>query len=133
MTRASAAGRPLRFLVAGAVNTAFGLAIYPLLMWIVPGLDTRYLLALALAQGISLVFAFTTHKLGVFRTRGNVMREFAAFTSFYLANYAANWVALPLLVEVAGLAPVVAQTGFTVVLIVTSWFWHSRVTFARAA
>ena len=26
-------------------------------------------------------------------------------------------------------SPAIAQIGFTVVLIVGSWFWHSRVTF----
>jgi putative flippase GtrA len=127
------AGRPLRFLVAGAANTAFGLAIYPALLWSVPGLATHYLVALGVAQALSLCFAFATHKLGVFRTRGNLAREFGAFASFYLANYAANWAALPLLVEVARVPPVVAQLGFTAALIVGSWFWHSRVTFRETA
>jgi putative flippase GtrA len=122
-------GRPLRFLVAGAANTAFGLAIYPLLLWSVPAFATHYMIALGVAQLVSLCFAFATYKLGVFRTRGNIAREFGAFSGFYLFNYAANWAALPLLVELAGIPPVIAQLGFTIVLIATSWFWHSRVTF----
>lgn len=123
-------GRPLRFAAAGAANTAFGLAIYPLLLWSVPLFHTHYLLALGIAQAVSLCFAFTTYKLGVFRTRGNIAREFGAFSSFYLFNYAANWAALPLLVEVAAIPPVLAQLGFTAVLMVGSYFWHSRVSFA---
>ncbi len=122
-------GRPLRFLVAGAANTAFGLSIYPLLLWSVPAFSTHYMVALGVAQVVSLCFAFATYKLGVFRTRGNIAREFGAFSGFYLFNYAANWAALPLLVELAGIPPVIAQLGFTIVLIATSWFWHSRVTF----
>jgi putative flippase GtrA len=122
-------GRPLRFLVAGAANTAFGLAIYPLLLWSVPAFATHYMAALGVAQVVSLCFAFATYKLGVFRTRGNIAREFGAFSGFYLFNYAANWAALPLLVELGGIPPVIAQLGFTIVLIATSWFWHSRVTF----
>lgn len=129
MTRAQ---RPLRFLLAGAANTAFGLAIYPLLLWSVPAFHTHYLIALGVAQAISLCFAFATYKIGVFRTRGNVAREFGAFSSFYLFNYAANWAALPLLVELAGVPPIAAQLGFTALLIVGSWFWHSRVTFRTA-
>jgi putative flippase GtrA len=123
------AGKPIRFLIAGAANTAFGLALYPALVWSVPAFRTHYLVALGLAQAISLCFAFATHKLAVFRTRGHLVREFAAFASFYLVNYAANWAALPLLVELAHVPPVIAQLGFTAVLIVGSWFWHSRVTF----
>lgn len=126
------AERPLRFMLAGAANTAFGLAIYPLLLWSVPAFHTHYLVALAAAQAISLCFAFATYKIGVFRTRGNVAREFGAFSSFYLFNYAANWAALPLLVELGGVPPIVAQLGFTAALILGSWFWHSRVTFRSA-
>jgi putative flippase GtrA len=124
--------RPLRFMLAGAANTAFGLAIYPLLLWSVPTFHTHYLIALGVAQAISLCFAFATYKIGVFRTRGNVAREFGTFSSFYLFNYAANWAALPLLVELGGIPPIVAQLGFTAVLILGSWFWHSRVTFRSA-
>jgi len=126
------AERPLRFMLAGAANTAFGLTIYPLLLWSVPTFHTHYLIALGVAQAISLCFAFATYKIGVFRTRGNVAREFGAFSSFYLFNYAANWAALPLLVELGGIPPIVAQLGFTAVLILGSWFWHSRVTFRSA-
>jgi putative flippase GtrA len=124
--------RPARFLLAGAANTAFGLAIYPLLLWSVPGFHTHYLIALGVAQAISLCFAFATYKIGVFRTRGNLAREFGKFSSFYLFNYAANWAALPFLVELGGIPPIVAQLGFTAVLIVGSWFWHSRITFRSA-
>ena len=126
------AGRPLRFILAGAANTAFGLAIYPLLLWSVPAFHTHYLIALGVAQAVSLCFAFATYKIGVFRTRGNLAREFGTFSSFYLINYAANWAALPLLVELGGIPPIIAQLGFTAVLILGSWFWHSRVTFRSA-
>lgn len=121
--------RPVRFLVAGAANTALGLALFPLLLWSVPWLHTHYLVALGISQAVCLAFAFATHKLAVFRTRGNVMREVAAFASFYLVNYAVNWAVLPFLVEVGGASPVPAQVGFTLAAIVGSWFWHSRVTF----
>lgn len=128
---ALAGSRPIRFVIAGAANTAFGLAIYPLLLWSVPAFHERYMLALLAAQAVSLCFAFTTYKLGVFRTQGNVLREFGAFSSFYLVNYAANWVALPLLVEGAHLPPILAQLGFSLIVVVGSWFWHNAVTFRR--
>lgn len=124
--------RPLRFLLAGGFNTLVGLTFYPLLLWAFPVLHTRYLVALAIAQPVCLCIAFATYKLGVFRTRGGLIREFGVFAGFYLINYAANWIALPLLVEVARIAPVIAQTVFTVVLIAGSWFWHTRLTFRSA-
>ena len=121
--------RPLRFLVAGGINTLFGLSFYPALLWAVPLFRTHYLVALGIAQAVCLCFAYTVYKFGVFRTRGNVLREFVTFSSFYVSNYAANWAALPLLVELAGIPPEIAQLGFTGLLIVGSYFWHSRVTF----
>ncbi len=122
---------PIRFVAAGALNTIVGLSVYPLLLWSVPVLHNRYMVALLIAQAVCLCFAFMTYKLGVFRTRGNLVREFGAFSSYYLFNYAANWVVLPLLVEIAGLSPIIAQFGFTLILIVGSWLWHSRVTFRK--
>lgn len=133
MMAAASLSRPVRFLVAGAANTAFGLAFYPLLLWSVPFFHKHYLLALGVAQLVCLAFAFSTYKLGVFRTRGRSAREFGAFSSFYLVNYAANWAILPILVEIGGISPIIAQTGFICVMVAGSWFWHSRVTFAGAS
>jgi putative flippase GtrA len=125
-------GRPLRYLIAAGLNTVFGLAIYPLLLWSSPYLRHHYLIGLLIAQAISLMFAYANYKFGVFRTRGRYAREVTAFASFYLANYAANWAALPLMVEVVGLSPIVAQLIFSFFVMVGSYFWHSRVTFREA-
>ena len=124
--------RPLRFALAGAANTAFGLAFYPSLLWTFDYFREHYLIALGIAQAVCLCFAFATYKLGVFRTRGNIVREFVAFSSFYLVNFAANWVALPLLVEFGHISPIIVQTGFSAIIMVGSYFWHSNVTFASA-
>lgn len=122
-------GRPLRFLIAGAINTAFGLGIYPVLMWTVPYLSTRYLATLGAAQAISLFFAFAIYKLALSRTSSNLVREFGTFSTFYLLNYAVNWALLPLLVEVAKIPAIVAQPFFVAALLIGSYFWHSRLTF----
>lgn len=119
----------LRFALAGAVNTAFGLAIYPVLLWSFAPLQRQYLLALAIAQVLSLSFAFAMYKWTVFRTRANLFSEMWKFSSFYLINYAINWIALPLLVETGKVPPITAQFGFSLLVMVSSYFWHSRLTF----
>jgi len=129
--RAGENGRPVRYIVAAVLNTAFGLAIYPALLWASPYLHRHYMVGLLIAQAVSLAFAYANYKFGVFRTRGGYARELTAFVSFYIANYAANWAALPLLVEVVRLSPIVAQLLFSVVVVVGSYFWHSRVTFRK--
>jgi len=124
--------RPFRYLVAAGMNTAFGLAIYPALLWTLPWLRVHYMVGLFIAQAVSLCFAYSSYKLGVFQTRGGYARESTAFLSFYGVNYAANWIALPALVEFAHLSPIVAQLLFSVVIMITSYFWHSKVTFRGA-
>ncbi len=123
--------KSLRFVLAACLNTAVGLAAFPLLLWLSPYFRIHYVAALMLVQALCLCFAFTTYKLGVFRARGNIVAEFAKFSSFYVVNYAANWVLLPLLVEVVRLDPVVAQLGITAVVMVGSFFWHNKITFSE--
>jgi putative flippase GtrA len=124
--------RPFRYLVAAGFNTAFGLAIYPLLLWLFAWLREHYMVALFIAQGLSLTFAYSSYKLGVFQTRGGYARELTAFLSFYGVNYAANWIALPALVELAHIPPIIAQLMFSGLIMITSYFWHSKVTFRGA-
>lgn len=126
-------GRPLRYLVAAGLNTLFGLSIFPGLLWASAYLREHYLIGLAIAQALSLCFAFATYKFGVFRTRGQYAREFTAFASFYLINYAANWAALPALVEWGGWDPIVAQLFFSMLVIAGSYIWHSRITFRKSS
>jgi putative flippase GtrA len=129
---ANSVRRPFRYLVAAGMNTAFGLAIYPALLWAVPWLRVHYLVGLFLAQGLSLCFAYASYKLGVFQTRGGYAREITAFLSFYGVNFVANWVALPALVELGHFPPIIAQLMFSAVIMITSYFWHSKVTFRGA-
>jgi len=124
--------RPFRYLVAAGLNTLFGLAIYPVLLWTVPWLRVHYMVGLLMAQAVSLAFAYSSYKLGVFQTRGGFARELTAFLSFYGVNYAANWIALPALVEFAHLSPIIAQLMFSALIMITSYFWHSKVTFRGA-
>jgi len=125
--------QPLRFLIAGAMNTLFGLSIYPILLLAVPYLRQHYLVGLGIAQAISLCVAFVMYKITVFHSRGGALGEFVRFLPFYLVNYALNWLGLPVLVHSGGLDPIVAQLAFTAALMVGSYFWHSRITFRRVS
>lgn len=127
------AGRPLRFLAAGAVNTAIGLLVYPALLWLFSPLREHYLVALAISQVFCVVMAYTIYRLTVFRSKGKIFGEFLRFASYYGAIYAVNWVALPLLVEIGGIDPLISQVAFTAAVTIGSYFWHSNVTFQGGA
>jgi putative flippase GtrA len=119
----------VRFLAAGGVNTAFGLAIFPVLMWTLGPRGLHYMIALLISQITSVTLAYTTQKFLVFRTKGNYLPEFGRFILFYLSYCVVNLAALPFLVEVAHVRPIIAQFCFSLMVIVTSYFWHSRITF----
>jgi len=125
--------RSARFVIVGGINTAVGLAAFPLLLWLHPAMRRHYVLALMTAQAACLCFAYVSYKVGVFRTRGRYLAEFFRFASFYLINYTLNWAALPLMVEVFHFEPILAQFGFTISVIVGSYFWHNRITFNSAS
>lgn len=121
--------RPLRYLLAGAINTAFGLSFFPVLLWLSPWFSRHYMAGLVLSQLVCTVFAFSTYKIGVFRTRANILREFVRFSSYSYTVFGANLIALPLLVQGLGLHPIPAQFGFAMVTLIGSYFWHRSVTF----
>ncbi|MGN7292448.1 GtrA family protein [Rhizobium sp. SAFR-030] len=121
----------LRFLAAGGLNTLFGLATFPVLMWTLTSLAKHYLLVLTIAQVLSVCFSFLTSKFLVFRTSGNYLAEFGKFITFHAVYFLANLAALPVIVELLGVPPIWGQFAFAVAVIVTSYFWHSRITFQR--
>ncbi len=123
----------LRFLMAGALNTVVGLAAYPILFWVLLPFKMHYLVILAITQVFCITFSFITNKLLVFKTAGNYLREYGKFIIFHLFYFGFNLIALPALVELAKLSPVWAQSFLAVFIIITSYFWHSRVTFIKSA
>ncbi len=122
----------IRFLLAGALNTAIGLTTYPVLYFFTKPLKLHYLTILVLSQVLCVAFSFLTNKFLVFRTSGNYLRESGGFLTFHVLYFLVNLAALPALVEFAGMNPVLAQTLFAVLVIVTSYFWHSRITFSSS-
>jgi len=123
------AGRPVRYVLAGALNTIVGFAAYPGLLWASSWFRHHYLLALLVVQVSCVCFAFTTYKVGVFKSRGNLIGDFVRFTSYYATIFAVNWVVLPFFVEVVGIKPIITQTVFNLFVVVFGYFWHSNITF----
>jgi putative flippase GtrA len=118
-----------RFLIAGAINTAFGLLLYPFLYLLLEPLGLNYLQILLLSQAIGISFAFISHKYFVFKTQGNIKKEYSKFLAFHLIYLGLNLVILPYMVTSWKFNPMVAQTLFAVAVILSSYFWHNSITF----
>jgi len=106
--------RFLRFLLVGGLNTAFGYAIYAVL--VLAGLSPQTALALAFCVGV--VWNFFTHARLVFGARG--VRRLPAYVAVYVGIYAANAFLLGRVIAL-GIHPLVAQAGLALVMAVLSY------------
>jgi putative flippase GtrA len=125
-------GKKIRFLIAGMINTAVGLAVYPILYLVFEPVGMGYIQVLVIAQVVCISFSFVSNKYFVFKTKGNLRKEYLKFFAFHGFYFALNLVCLPILVEAFKINPIVSQTGFAIAVIVTSYFWHNSVTFKSA-
>lgn len=122
----------IRFLLAGGLNTVVGLAMYPVLYFVLVRRGLNYMTILLISQSLCIVFAYITNKYFVFRTDGHYITEFIKFTTFHMGYLLLNLAALPAMVEWLHMNPVIAQTLFAILVIVSSYFWHSSITFSRS-
>jgi putative flippase GtrA len=120
----------VRFLIVGGLNTAVGYALFVALQ-LAAGDELGYLGVLLISHVISVLFAFVMHRRIVFRVQGNVLVDLVRFWSVYATTIAVNAAALPLLVEVAGLPVIAAQTVFLVVSVAATYVAHKRFSFRR--
>jgi putative flippase GtrA len=121
--------KKFRYLIAGIINTVVGLAMYPALYLTLNPIGIGYIEVLVVAQLLCVTFSFVSNKYFVFKTQGNLKNEYIKFFSFHGLYFAVNLIALPTLVEILKLNPMIAQTFFSIFIIVTSYFWHNAVTF----
>jgi putative flippase GtrA len=124
--------KKLRFLLTGVVNTIVGLSVYPLLYMLFNPIGLGYMGALFLAQVISITFSFVSIKYFVFKTKGNIKKEYVKFFMFYGICIALNLIYLPLAVELLNFSPIMSQTIYAILIIFTSYFWHNFYTFKRS-
>lgn len=112
----------VRFLVAGAINTLFGLAVFAL--FILLGAPHEWALALSLVSGT--VFNFVTYS-SAFRRRFSWPRALR-FLFFYICIYTFNLSLLRLLLWL-GFNPLTSQAILTPLIAVLVYYSLKRVVF----
>jgi len=122
------ADEKVRYLVAGAYNTAVGLLLYLLFFGLLQN-SFHYMLLLLMNHLVGTLNSYLSYKLFVFRTSGGVVAEYLRFNLVHGIGIAANFLALPVLVELAGLSPFAAQGLIIAVLIVANFFLHKGFSF----
>jgi putative flippase GtrA len=123
----------VRFLIIGGFNTVIGYALFAALQ-ITVGHVIGYLGSLYVSYLLGVALAFVMHRRFTFQKHGtgNVVVDFLRFASVYVVSLAINTVVLPLLVEVAGLDPLIAQAITVVITTLVSYFGHKYFSFRRA-
>lgn len=118
------------YLLVGGINTAVGLGFFALAHWLLGG-TIGYMGSLVLAYAFAILVAFELHRRFVFRVKGHRARDLARFAGVQSTSLVINAALLPLLIEVAGLGPLLAQAIATALTVVLSYFAHKHFSFAR--
>ena len=113
----------------GGINTVVGLAVYPILYILLKPYEVGYIQALLYSQIICITFSFFSNKYFVFKTKGDIKKEYPKFFLFYGIYFILNIICLPIMVEVFNINPMLAQTLFSIAIILSSYFWHNTITF----
>lgn len=122
--------RRVAFLTVGMINTVVGYLCFVGFLLLLG--RQRYLVVLVCSHVVSVLIAFVLYRFVVFRVRGHVLSDLWRFETIYLSALAVNLVLLPVLVEIAGLPVLLAQTLIVLVTSVMSWVGHTRFSFRRS-
>ena len=128
------ASEKARFLVVGGINTVVAYGLFVLFQLTV-GDTIGYFGSLYLSYALAILLAFVLHRRFTFQVRGQrmIVVDFLRFVSVYAVTIVINTVALPLLVEVVGLHPVLAQALCVLVAMAISFVGHKWFSFRRSA
>jgi len=116
----------------GGVNTIWGFISYPLFFSLLAPLNLHYLLVLIGNYVFNMTIAYWLQKRFVFKTKGNILREYTKFLTLQGFAFGVNVFVLPITVELLKLQPIIGQTIFAVSVALISFFWNDKITFASA-
>lgn len=117
-----------RYLLVGGWNTLFGIGIYALLYWLL-GKEVNYLVLAIPANILAVTNAFFCYKFIVFKTKGNILREYFRCYLVYGSSMLLGLAGLYILVDWLHLHPVLANVLLTGITVVISYFGHRFFSF----
>lgn len=117
-----------KYLIAGAVNTAFGYFVTLLIYY---GLQSflNLIAIMVLANVVCITFSFVIYKLFVFKTKANWLKEYLRCYLVYGGAAIVGIFGIWILVELLGIPFWIAQALLLSISIVVSYLGHDRFTF----
>ncbi|MCA1826003.1 MAG: GtrA family protein [Myxococcales bacterium] len=124
-------GQKIRFLLVGAWNTLFGIAVFTALWHLTRSIELHWIWVAIIANVIAITGAYVAYKLFVFRTPGNVVREYLRFCASYAFLVGVQFAGLAFCVSILHVQPVLANILVVCGSVVVSWLLHNHFTFKR--
>lgn len=121
-------GRQIRYVIIGLWNTVFSYAAFILIYYLTVD-SLHYMVVLVLSQIVGLTNAYICYKVFVFKTRGNIIREYFRFYIVYGTTFIVNLALIALFVELLEFNPVISQGIIAFVVVVMAYVGHSRFSF----
>jgi len=118
----------VRYLLAGGWNTVFGYGAFASLYFLFHR-HCNYLILAVIANILAITMAYATYKCIVFRTKGNILREYLRFYGVYGANALVGLALLSIFVDLFHLSPYLAPLLTTFITVVISYFGHKHFSF----
>jgi len=118
----------LRFLAAGAYNTAFGYAAFGALYGLLTP-RVNYLVIALLAYVVSVTSAYAVYRWLVFRAMDGFTASFLRFNLSQLTALGCGMTGLYLLVQIGHVHPLIAQAIVLVMMLLVTFVLHSRFSF----
>lgn len=122
--------QPIAFAIVGVANTVIGYLLFVVWMLILDN-EKLYQVALIGAYSVSVLIAFVLHRTLVFRVRGQVARDLAAFVVVNSGGLALNLILATIAVSVFQAPPLPAQAVVMLIVAGVSFFGHRYFSFRR--
>ncbi len=124
--------RKLRFLVVGGWNTLFGYVSFYVL-YLLAADRLHYLIIAVIAHFVAVTQSYVMQRRLVFRSAAPVPREFMRFNASLIGTLLFGLLTMALLVEAAGMSPLIAQAIVILLSVMLSYLLHSRLSFDPSA
>ena len=121
----------MRFLLAGAWNTAFGYLAF-LLAYELLGGSYASVPALILGYAIALPQSYAVQRFAVFQSRSAWRAQFSRFALVNTSIFVANLVLLPIAIRLCDVDPRVAQAIFILLTTIISYLAHKHFSFKQS-
>lgn len=119
------------FVIIGIWNTIFGYSVFALLMYLYSS-TISYPVILAISYPIGITNSYVFYKIFVFKTSGNIIKEYVKFCVTYLTTFIINLATLPVLVEFLSINIYMAQGFILFASVIVSFVMHKNYTFRES-